>query len=144
VSIPVFEGGRRRQEAQRATIEQDKIAWQKEDLLNKLEKGIHSSVQLLKASYHKVDLSREAARAAEDNFRIVQDAYAQGMATVVQLIDAQNVMVRTKNLATGAYYQYMLDFINTERLKGDFTFLGDETAQSVYNSRLLNYLNEGE
>jgi outer membrane protein TolC len=144
VSIPVFEGGRRRQEAQRATIEQDKIAWQKEDLLNKLEKGIHSSVQLLKASYHKVDLSREAARAAGDNFRIVQDAYAQGMATVVQLIDAQNVMVRTKNLATGAYYQYMLDFINTERLKGDFTFLGDETAQSVYNSRLLNYLNEGE
>lgn len=144
VSIPVFEGGRKRQEAQRATIEQDKIAWQKEDLLNKLSKGIHSSVQFLKASYHEVALSREAARAAGDNFRIVQDAYAQGMATVVQLIDAQNVMVRTKNLATGAYYQYMLDFINTERLKGDFTFLADETEQGIYNGRLLNYLNEGE
>ncbi|MDD4426128.1 MAG: TolC family protein [Mariniphaga sp.] len=57
VSIPLFEGGRKRNEMQRATIEQDKIAWQKDDLLNKLETGIRTNVQFLQASWREMELS---------------------------------------------------------------------------------------
>jgi len=139
MSLPIFEGGRKKAEVQRATIEQEKIAWQKDDLLNNMEKGLRSNVQLLKASYNELELSQQAARAAEDNYNVVQDAYAQGVATVVQLIDAQNVMIRTKHMAASAYYQYILDYVKTERLQGRFTFLTDETEQQEYFNRLINY-----
>ena len=140
MSIPLFEGGRRSTEVQRTTIEQDKIEWQKDDLLNKIERGLRSNVQLLKASYKELELTQQAARAAYDNYKIVQDAYAQGVATVVQLIDAQNVMNRSKYMAASAYYQYILDYIKTERMQGRFSFLTDETEQQEYTNRLFNYL----
>lgn len=139
MSIPLFEGGRKRTEVQRSTIEQEKIAWQKNDLLNNIEKGLRTNVQLLKASYNELDLSQQAARAAKNNYTVVQDAYAQGVATVVQLIDAQNVMIRTKHMAASAYYQYILDYVKTERMQGRFTFLTDETEQHDYFNRLRNY-----
>jgi outer membrane protein TolC len=141
MSIPLFEGGRKKTEVQRTTIEQEKIAWQKDDLLNNIEKGLRTNVQLLKASYNELELSQQAARAAEDNYKVVQDAYAQGVSNVVQLIDAQNVMIRTKHMATSAYYQYILDYIKAERLQGRFTFLTDEAQQQEYTNRLLNNLN---
>lgn len=139
MSIPLFEGGRKKTEVQRTTIEQEKIAWQKDDLLNNIEKGLRTNVQLLKASYNELELSQQAARAAEDNYKVVQDAYAQGVSNVVQLIDAQNVMIRTKHMATSAYYQYILDYVKTERMQGKFTFLTDKTEQQEYFNRLINY-----
>ena len=142
VSIPIFEGGRKRNEMQRATIEQDKIAWQKNDLLNKLETGIRSNVQFLQASYREMELAENAARAADQNFYTIQDAYAQGMVNVAQLTDAQSVMIRTRQMALGSRYQYILDYIKTERLQGKFFFLEDESEKVQYTNRLLNYLTE--
>ncbi len=142
ISIPIFEGGRKRNEMQRAIIEQDKIAWQKDDLLHKLETGIRSNVQFLQASYREMELSKNAARAAEENFYTIQDAYAQGMVNVAQLTDAQSVMIRTRQMALGSRYQYILDYIKTERLQGKFFFLEDESEKSQYTNRLVNYLTE--
>jgi outer membrane protein len=142
VSIPIFEGGRKRNEMQRATIEQDKISWQKDDLLNKLETGIHSNVQFLQASYREMALSENAARAADENFHTIQDAYAQGMANVAQLTDAQSVMIRTRQMALGSRYQYILDYIKTERLQGNYSFLEDESGKKKYVNKLLDYLTE--
>ncbi len=141
LSFPIFEGGRKNAEAQRATIEQDKMAWQKKELLTTLEQGIRSNVELLKASYRELGLSQKAAQAAADNYRVVQDAYLQGMVHVVELIDAQNVMIKTRNMAESAYYQYLLDYIHTQRLQGRFSFLEDESAQAAYTGRMVEYLN---
>lgn len=142
ISIPIFEGGRKRNEMQRASIEQNKIAWQKEDLLNKLETGIRSNVQFLQASYREMGLSGNAARAAEENFHTIQDAYAQGMVNVAQLTDAQSVMIRTWQMALSSQYQYILDYIKTERLQGNYSFLDDESEKEQYTNRLLLYFNE--
>ena len=142
ISIPIFEGGRRRTEVQRATIEQDKINWQKEDMLNKLESGIRSNVQFLQASFRELRLSENAAQAAEDNFRIVRDAYAQGMVNAAELADAQSVMTRTRQIALGSNYQYILDYIHIERLQGSFSFLTNDSEKTGYTNRLLNYLNK--
>lgn len=141
MSLPIFEGGRKRAEVQRTTIEQEKISWQKDDLLNNIEKGLRTNVQRLKASYKELELAQEAARAADDNYKIVQAAYAQGVTTVVQLIDAQNMMTRSKYMAASAYYQYILDYVKTERMQGRFIFLTDESQRQDYTNRLLNNLN---
>lgn len=140
ISLPIFEGGRKRAETRRASIEQTKITWQKEELLSTLEQGIRSNVQLLKASYRDLDLSENAAKAASNNFEIVQDAYSQGMVSVVELIDAQNMMIQTRLKAKNVHFQYILDYIHTERLQGRFTFLEDPTEKFRYISTLADFL----
>jgi outer membrane protein len=144
LSIPLFEGGKTVSEVQKSNIELNKIAYQKEELLNVLETGIRSNVQKLRTSYLELELSQNAALAAEDNFKVVQDAYSQGVVNQVQLIDAQNVMTRSKHLSTIAYYQYVLDYIYIERLQGEFTFLNDENEQESYTKRLKDYLTKGK
>lgn len=140
LSLSIFEGGRKSTEAKRSAIEQDKISWQKEELFGTLEQGIRANVQLLKASYRELDLSQNAAQAAADNLEVVRDAYSQGMATVVQLIDAQNMMIKTRLMAQSSYYQYVLDHIHTQRLYGRFIFLEDEGEQQAYVEELRGSL----
>ena len=140
VRIPLFEGGRKREEIQKAAIGLEKIDLQRNDLLNKMEAGIRSNVQFLKASYRELELSEAAAKAASENFQAVQEAYVQGLANAVQVADAQSVMFRTRTMAMGSKYQYLLDYIKTERLQGRFLFLEDELEKSLYVSRLLNSL----
>lgn len=142
VSIPIFEGGRKKTEIKRNLIEQNKISWQKEEFNNKIELAIRSSVQLLQTSYNEVKLSENAARAAEDNFRLTQNAYIQGVINVTQLIDAQNAMTKTRLLALNARSQYVLNIIATERLQGRFSFLEPDAKQAEYKQRLINHLFE--
>ena len=142
VSLPLFEGGRKKAEVQRSTIEQEKIAWQQADLVNRMESGIRSNVQLLLASYREVSLSETAAKAAEENYKITRNAYAQGAISVTQLIDAQNAMYRTRQLALTARSKYVLNIIKTERLQGYFSFLEPEQEKAAYKWKLTNYLTE--
>jgi outer membrane protein len=140
LSIPLFEGGRTVTEVQRSNIELSKIANKKEELLKTLETGIRSTVQRLRTSYLELELSKNAALAAEDNFKVVQDAYSQGLANLVQLVDAQNIKTQTKHFAAIAYYQYVLDYNYIERLQGKFIFLKDKNEQQVYSNRLQDFL----
>ena len=142
LSIPIFEGGRKKSEMQRATIEQERIAWQKDDLLSKLEMGIRSNVQFLQASYRELELAKNAAHSAKKNYFTIQDAYAHGMVNAAQLADAHNVMIRTRQVALSSHYQYILDYIKTERLQGNFSFLEDDSERMNYINRLLNYSEE--
>ncbi len=140
LKIPIFQGGKASAEAAKSLIELDKINYQKQELLNKLEVGIRSGVQKLRTSYLELDLSKNAADAAEANFKMVQDAYFQGAADLIKLIDAQNVMIRTKQMANISYYQYILDYIVVERYQGKFTFLGSDTEKKEYINRLNEFL----
>lgn len=140
LSIPIFEGGKKIAERQKSMLELDKLNFQKTDLINQLESGIRSNVQKLRSSFLEMELSDNAAQAAKDNFNIVQDAYSQGVADLIQLIDAQNVMIKTKYLSNIAYYQYVMDYILIERLQGEFTFLGAESEKQAYTNQIQEYL----
>jgi len=142
ISLPIYEGGKTYTEMQKSKIELDKINDQKEDLLNKLEAGIRANVQKSRTSYLEVELSKNAAKAAKDNFKVVQDGYFQGVTNLVQLIDAQTVMARTKHLANIAYYQFILDYLQVERLQGKYIFLSSADELTDYTNQLKNYLQD--
>jgi outer membrane protein TolC len=142
LSIPVFQGGRASAEAKKSRIELDKLNYQKEDLLNILEAGIRTNVQKLRTSYLELELSKNAAEAAESNFIMVQKAYNQGAVSITDLIDAQNVMNRTKLMANISYYQYILDYLIVERYQGKYNFLSTDEEREDYINRLQNFLVE--
>ncbi len=140
LKIPIFQGGKSSTEMKKSVIEMDKITDQKDELISRLEAGIRTNVQKLRTSYLELELSENAATAAGNNFKTVQDAYFQGAVNLIQLIDAQNVMVRTKYIANIAYYQYVLDYIQVQRYQGQFIFLSSEEDQKAYTNKLQNYM----
>lgn len=141
MSFPLFEGGKRKNELRRTMLEQEKIEWQTEELITNMQTGIRSTVQQLQASFKDLELSENAARAAEENFEMVQDAYAQGAVGVVELVDAQNMKVRTKTLAANARFRYLLNYVDAEKLQGDFSFLKDAEGHQEYVESLVQFLN---
>ncbi len=140
LSIPIFQGGKASAQAKKTIIEIDKLNDQKDDLYNNLEAGIRKNVQKLRTSYLELELSKNAAKAAEDNFKMVQDAYFQGAVNLIQLLDAQNMMTKTKHSANIAYYQYVLDYLMVERYQGNFSFLNTSEEQEDYIKRLQHFL----
>ena len=140
LKIPLFQGGKSSTEAKKTLIELDKINYQKEELYNKLETGIRANIQKLRTSSLELELSKNAAEAAKANFKMIQDAYFQGAVDLIKLIDAQNVMIRTKHMANISYYQYVLDYILVERYQGKFTFLSTNEEKENYINRLHSYL----
>jgi outer membrane protein TolC len=140
LKIPIFQGGKSSTEAQKSVIEMNRLEIRKEELMDKLEVGIRSGVQKLRTSYLELELSRNAADASQANFKMVQDAYFQGAADLIKLIDAQNVMIRTKQMANISYFQYILDYIVVERYQAKFTFLDSEQQKEEYINRLNNFL----
>lgn len=136
----LFEGSNRRNELKRTVLEQEKIEWQKEELITNMQTGIRSTVQQLQASFKDLELSENAVRAAEENFGMVQDAYVQGAVGVVDLVDAQNMLIRTKTLAVNARYRYVLNYVDAERLQGDYSFLKDAEGHQEYVESLSKFL----
>ncbi len=140
LKIPIFQGGKTAAEATKSYYELDKINLQKEEVMDKLEVGIRSSVQKLRASFLELELSKNAAEAAEANFKMVQNAYFQGAVDLIKLIDAQEVMMQTKQMANISYYQYILDYIFVERYQAKFMFLSSEQEKEDYINRLNKFL----
>ena len=140
LKFSVFEGSRKKYNLQQSKIEKEELDYTKSEVLNNLEQGIRVNTQKVSVSYRSVALSENAKEAAQKNFESVQEAYKQGVVDVTQLLDAQNVMLNTSLLATKSYYQYVLDYLQLERLTGKYNFLESATKQEEYNLRLSQFL----
>ncbi len=140
LKIPIFQGGKSSAEANKSLIELDKINYQKEELYKKLETGIRSNIQKLRTSFLELELSKNAADAAEANFKMIQDAYFQGAVDLIKLLDAQNLMIKTKHMANISYYQYVLDYLLVERYQGKFVFLSTQQERDNYTKSLQRFL----
>ena len=142
-SIPIFQGGFRRASIEQDRITLDRLQVQESDLKNILESQLRSSMEILSASYQKVELSSQAADYSNKNFDIIQDLYRQGQADIITLIDAQNASLIAELNATNAVYQLMIDFLSVERATGGFYFLMEDQERVEYERDLMNaILNE--
>jgi len=142
LSFPLFNGGKIKNEVAKANVQMSQAQLQQEDLRSRLEQAVMYNVQFLNASYHEMKLANDASEAAEANFAVVRDAYSNGVADVSRMIDAQKALYGAKTMVLNSSAQFVLDFLKTERLQGNYTFLGSEKERLVYKNNLVTYLNK--
>lgn len=140
LSYNILQGGERRANLQRTKLSMAQLEDQRDLLAQQLELRIRANMESAGASFVRVNLSREAADAAADNFQLIQDSYAQGLVNVTTLIDAQNAALQTQLAAESAIYQYVLDFLNVERAIGFYYFLNEQAKRDAFYERFLTYL----
>ena len=94
------------------------------------------------ASWPSIDLSRQAADAADENLTNVTEAYARGAVSVTDLIDAQEAALSAGLAATDAKYGFLVDFVGVLRAMGDFDLLLDPASREAWYTRVETWFRE--
>jgi len=97
LTLPLFSGGGRRAELQQANAALDRLHTERRALADRIEQRIRSALQLARSSHTSIGLARQGAAAAGKNLELVTDAYARGLVSIIELIDAQNAALDRKS-----------------------------------------------
>ena len=70
------------------------------------------------------------------SFRCVKDAYAQGVVSIVTLIDAQTQAQIAQEAATDILFDYLLKLMQVQRGVGQYDFFRSKKEAEDFKSRL--------
>jgi outer membrane protein TolC len=117
-TLPLIEGGGRRATLARTSEELERLRLERAALAERVEQRIRSTLHVAGASYASIEQTELAAAAARRNLELVQDAYAQGVVSILDLLDAQNAALVADQAASTAVHDFLIDLMAVERALG--------------------------
>jgi len=144
VSLPLFSGGARSARLGRAGIAVEQLRIQRQALAEKIELRIRTSLDRVAATSTAIQLTREAADAAHQNYELVQDSYAKGVASAIDLLDAQNAALTADQAASVAVYDFLQALMRLQRAYANFDFFTTPSQREDYFKRLAQFFDQFE
>ncbi len=138
--LPVFAGGLHRAKLSQARHELQASEADRGNARAAIEARARAALVRAGSSYPSIELSRQAAAAADENLAMVTDAYARGAVSVTDLIDAQDAALSADLGATDARYGFLDDFVGLLRVLGQFDILLDPAAREAWLRRVDDYV----
>ncbi|MCP4664495.1 MAG: TolC family protein [bacterium] len=142
VSLPLYTGGERSVEMARTTEELQELRLIRGSVAEKIEQRIRSALYAANATFQGIDLSRDAADAAQRNLDLVTDAYARGALSILDLLDAQNAALVADQGAANSVYDFLVDLMEVERAAASFGFFSTEADREAWFERLEQHLKQ--
>jgi outer membrane protein TolC/ABC-type uncharacterized transport system substrate-binding protein len=137
--LPLFEGAGRFAEIEQASIEIKKLQLEKSSLKNKIEQVVRSALHQSGASFAGMGQAKISAEASIKNLDIVRNLYSQGMASITDLVDAQNAALIAELLATSAQFNFLIDLMNVQRAIGEFIYTYSVDEKDDFMRRLNDF-----
>lgn len=109
-----------------------------------VEQRIRSALHIMGASYAGIEQSRLAAEAASETRRLVEDAYARGAATILDLLDAQNNALVAEEAAANAIYDFLVDLMEAERSIGKLVLQMSPGEREAFFDRMDQFFAQAE
>jgi outer membrane protein len=135
-TLPIFTGRRRAAELSQARYNLREIEAERAAATDGVEARTRVALHRTAGSYPSIDLSRQAAEAADENLRMVTDAYARGVVSVTDLIDAQDTALSAGLAAADAKYTFLIDFVAVLRSMSEFEILLDPGSREAWYRRV--------
>jgi len=132
LEIPFYEGGAKSAKRIRALETKSQLEFQKRHIQNLIAENIRSALFEISASYPSIRLTRLSAESAAKNLDLVQDAYSKGAVSIVNFLDAQNAALKANTFAENAVYEFLMDFMISERAAGQYSFLMDQEERKKW------------
>jgi len=142
LSLPLFQGGARGALLAQAREELAQLELQRQATAERVTTGIRTALFATGASYPAIELSQQSATAAHQNLELVTDAYARGVLSILDLLDAQNASLTADQLAANAVYDFLIDMLEAERAAGAFSLLMTPDEREAWLQRLADYFAE--
>ena len=141
-TLPLFTGGARRADYSSARYQERQLEAQRLATADAVEARTRVALHRTASSYPSINLSRQADAAAHENYAMVRDAYAKGVVSVTDLVDAQNASLQAELDAAEAKYTFLIDFVNVLRATGSFDMLLDPTSSNAWYERVDAWFRE--
>ena len=137
--LPLFEGGARKARASQERDDLLRLHYSKNATEQRIEARIRNALHNIGASYPSIDLARKAANAAENNLRLITEAYRAGSVSFIELIDAQNAALSAELSAANAIYDFLLDLMEVQRAIAQFDFFMSPEERLQWYENIENY-----
>ncbi|MBI3773553.1 MAG: TolC family protein [Gammaproteobacteria bacterium] len=144
ISLPLYEGGARRARVSGSRLVFDQQLSQRDAVQERIEQRIRATLHRIRASHPSIQLSKDAASAANKNLDLVTDAYTRGAVSILDLLDAQNAALVAEESATNAVFDFLIDLMNLQRSVGGFDFFLDAPGLDSWLERLQRYITSAE
>jgi outer membrane protein TolC/ABC-type uncharacterized transport system substrate-binding protein len=138
-TLPLVTGRRRAAEVSQARHNLQEIEAERAAATDGVEARARVALHRTASSYPSIDLSKQAAAAANENLRMVTDAYARGVVSVTDLIDAQDAALSADLAAADAKYTFLIDFVAVLRAMSEFEILLDPGSREAWYRRVDDY-----
>ena len=135
-SLPLFTGGARRAERAQTSVELEELRVTRRLVAQHVEQRVRSFLHAAGASFAGIELADTSADATERSLVLVTDAYQQGAASILDLLDAQNQALVARQVAANAVFDYLIDFMNVQRAVGQFDFFRTSEEGQMFLERL--------
>lgn len=143
LKLPLFQGGKRFHDVDLAEATLSRLRSQKTRAAQILEQQARSAVYDLQSSQPRIGLARRAAEQASKNLDLVQDKYARGAATVLDLLDAQNEAQAQEQAAVIAVYRYLQDLVRFQRAMSWFEHQKTEQERQAWIQGFATFTTDG-
>ncbi len=135
-SIPLLTGGERIATLNRTKEELARVRIERGALSQRVEQRTLNDVYMIRASYPAIGLSKSAVEASEKNLDLVSESYAQGIKSIIDLIDAQNKYYVAKQSEANAAFGFAADLISLQRSIGKFYMLLGEGERENFRDKV--------
>lgn len=139
-TIPLFNGGGRRADISRASLELMQLKALRVSAAQKVEEDIRAQLHAAQADYGRIDLSQIAAESSRRNYELVADAYARGTKTIIDLLDAQDASLTADAAAVDSLYRFLTTIMALQRAAGGFDFLLPDNERGELATQLRENL----
>lgn len=136
LSVPLWTSGERMADRSRAAEESAGLRLQRAAVAELVEQRVRTALEAATASWVGIDLARESAEAASRSLELVEDGYARGALSILDLLDAQNVALAAGQAAAASEYEFLVDLVELERAVGREGVLADPHERDDWFDRL--------
>lgn len=144
LTFPLFTSGQKSATYRRSREEFDQDTIERAAAAQRIEERILAAVNFTRASYPGIQLSRDAAEAADKNLALVADSYAQGIKTIIDLIDGQNLALVADQRSANSVYNFLIDLMNVQRSVGRFDFFQSESQRQAWYQRFEAFASKAD
>lgn len=121
--IPIFNSGRTIADIRSTNAQLEQIQSQLADLNNQIEFDVGSALLSLNSASEQVGVARDGVNLAQKSLKLSQDRFNQGLTNNVEVVNAQNDLVRSEENLIRALYNYNLARVSLARAIGDITLV---------------------
>ena len=104
---------------------------QRTDTATALEENIRGTVAVAIASFENIGLANLQSETATLNYELVNEAYLEGEATFLELLDSQQQLLNAEKAATQALYGFLSDLLTVEQSVNYFPFLESDAEDRI-------------
>jgi outer membrane protein TolC len=134
-TLPLFTSGQKKATLKRTQEELDGLKIERDATTERIEERIRNAINITRSSYPSIQLSRDAADAADKNLELITNSYTKGIKSIIDLLDAQNTALVADERAANANYNFLVDLMNVQRAVGRFDFFLSEEDRRAWLHR---------